>query len=66
MKTKTKSNSKKYEYAANYYRNGHMVGRSAERWATLEEARLADLYRQNGEKIVFVRREIGEWEEIKE
>ena len=63
MKIK-RDTKKKYEYAAHYYRNGLMVGRSTERWDRLEEAKWANLYCRGGEAIVFVRREVGEWEEV--
>ena len=61
---KKKRNTKKYEYAAHYYRNGCMVGKSMERWETLDEAKWANLYCRGGETIVFARREVGEWEEV--
>lgn len=65
MKMKIKRNTKKkYEYTAHYYRNGRMVGKSMERWESLEEAKCANLYCRGGETIVFARREVGEWEEV--
>lgn len=61
---KKRNTKKKYEYAAHYYRNGCMIGKSAERWETLEEAKWANLYCRGGETIVFARREVGEWKEM--
>lgn len=61
---KKRNTKKKYEYAAHHYRNGRMVGKSVERWETLEEAKCANLYCPGGETIIFVRREVGEWEEV--
>ena len=64
MMEREEKREKKYEYAAHYYRNGCMVGKSMERWETLQEAKWANLYCRGGETIVFARREVGEWEEV--
>lgn len=55
---------KRYEYAALYFRRGKCVGKSAGHYDTLEEARMNNTYLPSGEERKFIRRKVGEWEEV--
>lgn len=55
---------KKFEYAALYFRRGKCVGRSAGHYDTLEEAKRNHTICTSGEELRFVRRNVGEWEEV--
>ena len=59
---------KKYEYAAMFVRKltGKRIGESASHYGSLAEAKDNHHWPLVGEDIVFVRRAVGEWEEVKE
>lgn len=57
---------RKYEYAAQYFRRGKCVGRSAGHYTTLDVAKRNNTFCTSGEELRFVRREVGEWEEVQE
>lgn len=58
--------TKRYEYAVQYIRKrtGKCVGKSASHYATLEEAKRAHTFSTDGEVLKFVRRKVGEWEDV--
>ena len=57
---------KKYEYAAQYFRRGKCVGKSAGHYTTLDRAKRNNTFCTSGEELRFVRREVGEWEEVED
>lgn len=57
---------KEYEYAVIFVRNGKAVGRSAGHYKSYEEAMMSNTYCPIGETISFIRREVGDWEEVNE
>lgn len=58
--------AKGYEYAVEYIRKrtGKCVGKSASHFARIEDAKRAHTFSTSGEVLRFVRREVGEWEEV--
>lgn len=57
---------KKFEYAVLYFRRGKCVGKSTDHYDTLDEVRKNYTYVPSGEEQKFVRRKVGEWEEVKD